>query len=441
MAKALVKVAPQSRAQKMINRFSLIGVLVVIFLIGGIGGWLATAQLSGAVIASGLVVVETNAKEIQHASGGTISEILVENGSSVKAGDVLIRLDDTVVKASRDIYRSQLDEMLAKQSRLDAEAAGLDTVVFDEEIAARRQDPEVAKLLERELQLFEVRAASIKSQLAQLNERIGQIDEEISGLKAQADAKIREGELIGDELVGVRDLYERNLVSLSRVNALERQQVQLQGTYGQLVAEIARAKGRITENELQAEMVENGFRDNALNGLAETQAQIAELRQLLTAADDQLSRVEITAPQDGVVNNLAVHTVGGVVGVGEVLMQIIPTGDALVVEAQVSQSDIDQIVLGAPVRIQIRAGNQRSVPELDGTIIRVSADLTRDRQTGAGYYVVRADLPGDVQEQLGELKLLPGMAATAFIQTESRTALGYLLKPLYEQITRTFRER
>ena len=443
MAKALTRTAPSSLSpsQEGIKRFSLIGIVVVVFLVGGIGGWMATAQLSGAVIASGQVVVESSAKAIQHATGGTVSEILVQDGSVVEVGDVLLRLDDTVPRASRDIYRSQLDEMLARQSRLIAEAAGLDEVAFEEELLSRQETPAVKVLLERERQLFDVRATSIESQLAQLNERIDQIHKEIAGLEAQAAAKTREGELVTKELEGVRDLYERNLVPVGRLSALERQQVQLEGVYGQLVSEIARARGRIIEIELQAGLLKNEFRDNALNTLAETQVQIAELRQLLTTANDQLGRVEIVAPQAGIVQGLAVHTIGGVIGVGEVLMQIIPTGDALVVDARVSQSDVDQVTPGALVRIQIHAGNQRSVPELDGRIIRVSADLTRDPQTGLGYYEVRASLPDDVQEQLGDLKLLPGMAATAFIQTETRTALGYLMKPLYEQITRTFRER
>ncbi len=443
MTRALIKSTPPdlSPSQAGIKRFSLMGIIVVVVLVGGIGGWMATAQLSGAVIASGQIVVESNAKAIQHATGGTVIDILVQDGSIVDVGDVLLRLDDTVPKASRDIYRSQLDEMLARQSRLIAEAAGLDTVIFEDELLFRQDDPAVMVLLERERQLFDVRANSIESQLAQLDERIDQIHKEISGLEAQSAAKTREGDLIARELEGVRDLFEQNLVSVGRLNALERQQVQLEGIYGQLVSEIARARGRIIEIELQAGLLKNEFRDNALNTLAETQVQIAELRQLLTAANDQLSRVEITSPQAGIVQGLAVHTIGGVVGVGEVLMQIIPTGDALVLDARVTQSDIDQVRPGALVRIQIQAGNQRSVPELDGIITRVSADLTRDPQTGLGYYEVRASLPDDVEEQLGDLKLLPGMAATAFIQTESRTALDYLMKPLYEQVTRTFRER
>lgn len=431
----------QSRSQAMIRRFSVIGLGVVALLIFGIGGWMMTAQIAGAVIGPGQIVVETSIKAIQHSTGGIVGEILVDDGDQVSAGDVLLRLDDTVPRATRDIFRTQVDEMLVRQARLVAEAAGAEEISFDAVLFDRDDDGEAAMLMEREQQLFDTRKGAEQSQVAQLNERIGQINEEISGLTSQLDATTLEADLIHDELTGVAELYEKGLVPVGRVNDLERQAASLDGQKGQLVAEIARARGRVIETELQITQFRSEIRNTALRELADTQAQLAELRERLTAAEDQLRRVNITAPRDGVVHQMQVHTVGGVVGAGEVIMQVIPTADALVVDARVAPTDIDQVVLGADVRLQVHAGNQRATPEMFGKIIRVSGDLTQDRLTGQHYYEVRAELPENAQEILGELTLVPGMPVTAFIQTHSRTVLEYILKPLLEQIDRAFRER
>lgn len=431
----------KSPSQSMINRFSIVGLGVVALLVFGIGGWMATAQIAGAVIGSGTIVVETSIKDIQHSTGGIVGEILVEDGSVVEAGDVLLRLDDTVPRATRDIYRTQVNEMLVRQARLVAEAAGRGSIQFDEASLVADASGEADLLMQREQQLFTSRLESTEAQKAQLRERVSQIGEEVAGLEAQLRANTKEAELIQSEAVGVRELYESGLVPVGRVNELDRETARLDGVNGQLVAEIARARGRVIETELQITQLESDFQNTALNQLADVQAQLAELRERLTAAEDQLRRVNITAPRDGVVHQLQVHTVGGVVGAGEVIMQVIPTADALVVDARVTPTDIDQVVLGASVRLQVHAGNQRATPELIGEIVRVSGDLSQDPQTGQQYYQARAALPDDAQEVLGELVLVPGMPVTAFIQTQSRTVLEYLMKPLSEQIDRAFRER
>lgn len=431
----------KSPSQSMINRFSVIGLGVVALLVFGIGGWMATAQIAGAVIGSGTIVVETSIKDIQHSTGGIVGEILVDEGSVVSAGDVLLRIDDTVPRATRDIYRTQVNEMMVRQARLVAEAAGRGSIRFDESSLVADGNGESDLLVQREQQLFDSRIESTEAQKAQLRERVSQIGEEISGLEAQLRANTTEAGLIQSEVVGVRELFESGLVPVGRVNTLEREAARLDGVNGQLVAEIARARGRVIETELQITQLESDFQNTALNQLAEVQGQLAELRERLTAAEDQLRRVEITAPRDGVVHQLQVHTVGGVIGAGEVIMQVIPTADALVVDARVAPTDIDQVVIGASVRLQVHAGNQRATPELIGEIVRVSGDLTQDPQTGQQYYQARASLPDNAQEVLGELVLVPGMPVTAFIQTHSRTVIEYLLKPLSEQIDRAFRER
>ncbi|MCB9992187.1 MAG: HlyD family type I secretion periplasmic adaptor subunit [Hyphomicrobiaceae bacterium] len=440
MASEPIALPAPGRAQAKIKQLSRIGLAVCFVLVFVIGGWLSLAPLSSAVIASGTIVVETSVKKVQHSTGGIVSAIYVQDGDHVALGDPLVLLDDTVAKASRDIYQSQVDEMLARQARLEAEVNGSSRIDFGE-LEARKASQDVAELMLREQSVFDTRLQSKISQQNQLHEQIGQIGQEIEGLQAQSVAAEASTTLVQKELDGVRDLFSKNLVSITRVNSLERDLATLQGQNGQLQAEVARARGRIIETELQISQLDTEYRDKALATLSDTQAQLAELNERLTAAQDQLDRVLVTAPQAGVVHELAVHTVGGVVGAGELMMQIIPTADALVIDAKVAPQDIDRVSIGQEVRIHLHAGNTRTTPELTGTLTRVSPDLVVDERTGYGYYTVRVAMEADAQDMLGDLTLIPGMAATIYIQTGSRTALEYLTKPLFEQISRTFQER
>jgi HlyD family secretion protein len=280
-----------------------------------------------------------------------------------------------------------------------------------------------------------------------LRERIAQLNEEIRGLSAQLAAKESELALIGKELSGVAELYRKNLVSISRYTQLQRDETRLQGERGQLIAEMARARGKISETELQIIQVDQDFRTDVLKDLREAQGKIAELKERFTAAEDQLKRVDLRAPQAGVVHQLSVHTVGGVIANGETLMQIVPRADDLVVEAKVAPNDIDQVAVGAKAVVRIMAGNQRTQPELVGVLTRVSADIAHEQQQQNSpqpqqpYYTVRIALPVAEVARLKDLRLVPGMPAEVFIQTHERTPLQYLLKPLLEQIARTFRER
>ena len=426
-----------------IRKLNRIGLALVVVLVGGVGGWAATSQLSGAVIAPGTVVVESNVKKVQHPTGGVVGEIFVKEGGEVEVGQVVLRLDDTVTKATLGVVRSQLDELMARQARLLAERDDAEAVTFPEELT--RRDAAVATALAGEARLFESRRTARTGQRAQLRERVAQTNEEIRGLSAQQAAKESEIELIGKELIGVTDLYQKNLVSISRFTQLQRDQTRLLGERGQLIADSARARGKISETELQIIQLDQDFRTEVLKDLRDAQGKIAELKERVTAADDQLKRVELRAPQSGVVHQLSVHTVGGVIGNGETIMQIVPRADELVVEAKVAPQDIDQVTLGTHVTVRIMAGNQRTAPELTGVITRVSADLTREQQQSSqpppAYYTVRIALPADQVTRLKDIRLVPGMPAEAFIQTHDRTPLQFLLKPLQEQIARTFRER
>jgi HlyD family secretion protein len=431
--------------RRTIRKLNLIGLAIAVLLIGGVGGWATTTHLAGAVIALGSIVVESNVKKVQHPTGGVVGEILVKEGGEVKDGQVVLRLDDTVTRATLGVVRSQLDEFTARQARLLAERDDADAIDFPPQLTNRRGDPSVNTAIAGEGKLFESRKTARTGQRAQLRERVAQINEEIRGLSAQLKAKESELELIGQEFVGVADLYKKNLVSISRYMQLQRDQTRLQGERGSLIADIARARGKISETELQIIQLDQDFRTEVLKDLRDAQGKIAELKERVTAAEDQLKRVDLRAPQAGFVHQLAVHTVGGVISNGETIMQIVPRADDLVAEAKVAPIDIDQVAVGAKAVVRIMAGNQRTTPEVAGTVIRVSADLAREQANGnqpaQAYYTVRIALPPHEVARLKDLRLVPGMPIEAFIQTYARTPLEYLLKPLHDQIARTFRER
>ncbi len=428
-----------------IRNLNLIGFTLIAVMVGGVGVWASTSQLAGAVIAPGLVVVESSVKKVQHPTGGIVGEIFVQEGDSVEAGQIVMRLDDTVTRATLGVIRSQLDELTAREARLLAERDGSEAIDFPEYLTSRGNEKTVATALAGEQKLFESRRSARVGQRSQLSERVAQSKEEIRGLSAQQDAKEREINFISEELIGVTELYGKKLVSISRLMVLQRDKARLEGERGQYISEIARARGKISETELQILQIDQDFRSEVLKDLRESQGKIAELRERMVAAEDQLKRVDIRAPQAGTVLQLAVHTVGGVIANGETVMQIVPRADALVVEAKVPPQDIDQIVVGAPTTVRIMAGNQRTMPDIEATLTRVSADLTREPtssgQAGQAYYLVRVSLPEEEVRRLGDIRLVPGMPAEAFIQTYARTPLQYLLKPLHDQIARTFRER
>jgi HlyD family secretion protein len=431
---------------RVIRKLNFVGLAITVLLIGGVGGWATTTPLAGAVIAAGTIVVESNVKKVQHPTGGIVGQILVKEGNEVEAGQVVLRLDDTVTKATLGVVQSQLDELTAREARLLAERDDAPAMTFPEQLLGRRGQSSAATVMAGEEKLFESRRTARTGQRAQLRERVAQTNEEIRGLSAQLAAKESELGLIGKELAGVAELYSKNLVSISRYTLLQREQARVQGERGQFIADIARARGKISETELQIVQLDQDFRTEVLKDLREAQGKIAELKERVTAAQDQLKRVDLRAPQAGIVHQLAVHTVAGVIGNGETIMQIVPRADELVVEAKVAPSDIDQVAVGAEAVVRVMAGNQRTTPMITGRLTRVSADLTREQQQNSAqpppaFYTVRITLPPEEVTRLKDIRLVPGMPAEVFIQTHERTPLAYLLKPLQEQIARTFRER
>nr|WP_321182221.1 HlyD family type I secretion periplasmic adaptor subunit [Methylobacterium sp. Leaf122] len=417
------------------------GTAVTGLLTFGIGGWAATTELAGAVIAPGSLVVETNVKKVQHPTGGVVSELRVRDGTEVRAGDILVRLDETITRANLVVITKSQDELTARQARLKAEQDGQDEVRFPEALTGRGTDPAVVGLVGDETRLFTIRHTTRQGQKAQLKERVGQLREQIQGMTDQVTAKQREISLIGDELKGVRELWHKNLIPLARVTALERDGARLEGERGSLVSSIAQAKGKMTETDLQILQIDQDLRSEVGKELAEIRGKLAELVEKRVAAEDGLKRVDIRAPQDGMVHQLAVHTVGGVVTPGEPIMMIVPRADALMVEARIGPQDIDQVRISHKAVLRFSAFNQRTTPELSGEVSRVSADITQDPKTGVSFYTIRIKPAVSELERLKDLKLVAGMPVESFIQTGERRVISYLTKPLADQITKAWRER
>jgi HlyD family secretion protein len=431
-----------SRAsRRSIWRHLAAGVVVVALLAWGVGGWASTTEFAGAVIASGSVVVDSNIKKVQHLTGGIVGELRVHDGDRVSAGDVVVRLDDTVTRANLAIVKKGLDEFVGRKARLESERDGRQAIKFPDEMLARKSDPDVAHVMESESKLFDLRHSARQGQKAQFRERIDQLQEEARGLAAQQAAKDQELGLIGRELAGVKELWSKKLIQLTRLTALEREQARLQGERGQLIAGAAQIKGKIAETELQIIQVDQDLSSDVAKEMREIEAKIGEFVERKVAAEDQLKRVEIRAPQDGTVFQLAVHTVGGVIAAGDAIMLIVPHADNLIVEAKVNPQDIDQLQLGQKARLRFSAFNQRSTPEIAGVLTRISADTTTDQRTGQSFYVIRVAMSPEAVAPLGEVKLLPGMPVEAFVQTGERTVLSYLMRPLRDQFMRTFREK
>ena len=406
------------------RRSILSGAVVAGLLAFGVGGWAATAELAGAVIAPGVLVVESDVKKVQHPTGGVVGELRVRDGYRVKAGDVLVRLDDTQTRAALGIVTKALDELAARRARNEAERDEADAIQFPAELLARTDDPDVARLVHGEERLFEARRSARVGKARQLRERIGQLSEQVQGLADQLTAKRKEIELIGQELKGVRELWQKNLIQMGRVTALERDAARLEGERGALVSTIAQTRGRVTETELQIDQIDQDLKSEVSRDLAEIRAKMSELSEKKIGIVDQLKRVDIRAPQDGVVHQSTIHTVGGVISNSDAIMLIVPEADVLALEARIAPQDIDQVRLGQRAILRFTAFNRRTTPEINGEVSRISADVSQEQRTGAAFYTIRVKIPESELERLNGLRLVPGMPVESFIQTGERTVLS-----------------
>jgi HlyD family secretion protein len=347
-----------------LRRHLFVGLAAVLVVGGIVFGWARLTEISGAVIAPGKLVVDSNVKKVQHPTGGVVGDLRVKDGDHVKKGDIVARLDETQARTNLAIVTKALDELAARQARNEAERDGADTVTFPAELLSRRDDPEVAQMVASEQKLFEVRQSAREGQKSQLFEQIDQLKQQIQGNVEQEGAKSREIDWVQQELVGIRGLWNQNLVPFSRLTTLERDAARLHGERGVLIAAIAQARGRIAEARLKILQIDEDLRTGVGKELAEIRGKKSELVEKRVAAEDQNRRIDLVAPQDGKVFQRSVHTVGGVIQAGEVLMLVVPVSDALIVEAKVSPQDVDQLHLGQRAVVRFSSFNRRTTVRL-----------------------------------------------------------------------------
>ena len=423
-------------------RHIAVGLIAILILVGGIGGWSAYASLSAAVIAAGQVVVSSNVKQIQHPYGGVVNLIAVEDGDRVEAGDLLFSLDETITAAERAVVVNRLSELQARKMRLEAERAG---GMFSSETAAGAgADPGEVDLspqsLAAEERVFKAREQARTGRKAQLTERVGQLEREIEGLDAQIAAKAEEVRLVEQELADMSTLIADRLIPASRITALKRETTRLKGEHGALIAQLARTEGQVSEIRLQSLQIDEDLQTEVTAELRDLESEMAELLERKIASDERLSHMSVFAPISGTVHESDVHTVGGVLRTAETVMQIVPSADTLTIEARIPPASIDQVQVGQAATVRLSAFNQRTTPELTGRVSRIAADASEDERTGMTYFTVRIALPETEIARLGGLELLPGMPVEAFIQTEARTALNYFTKPISDQLRHALRE-
>ncbi|HEV2900224.1 MAG TPA: HlyD family type I secretion periplasmic adaptor subunit [Pseudaminobacter sp.] len=425
---------------RSIHRHLLAGLLASVIFVGGAGAWAAVTNLSGAVVASGHFVVDSHVKKVQHPTGGVVGEILVHEGDKVKAGNTLIRLDATQTRANLAIVIKRLDELAARLARLEAERDDLGQIAFPDWLLARKDVPDVASAIHSETRLFEFRRQSREGRQAQLAERVIQYEHEIDGLKAQEIAYEKGIEILQKEITALSGLRDQGIVSDQRLNSLKTQAATFGGERGEKIAYQAQTAGRITETRLQILQIDQDLKTEVGQELREVQAQVGEYVERKVAAEDELRRIDIVAPQSGTIQQLAVHTVGGVITPADPIMLIVPEGDDLALEVWITPKDIDQIQLGHKAVLRMSAFNLSTTPELNGYVSRIAADLATDERAGISYYLVRLSVSQAELTKLKDLTLVPGMPAEAMVKTGERTALSYLVKPLSDQISRAFRE-
>ena len=418
----------------------LAGLFLLALLFAGGGGWLYTANLAGAVIAQGQVAVLGKPKTIQHLDGGIVAAIAIDEDDRVVKDQLLIRLDDTLLKASLNIHQNRLRENVARRARLAAERDSLERIIWDDGILkpfGMEISPQTRQGQEK---LFEARQSTREGQILQLREQIKQFRNQQTGIEALKISRKTQLGFLDEELTGIRSLNEKGFSPKSRLMTLERQREEIIGQIAEQDAELARVQNAISEAEIEILQVNREFRQNVLTELRQVEQEVNDLTQQLHATVEQLKRVEIKAPVSGIVHELSVFTIGGVIGPGSPVLQIIPQDEGFEIEANVEPQFIDELHPGQPATLRFSAFNQRSTPELDGSVKGISPNVVIDEQTGFSHYKIRLTVSENELARLDGQPLIPGMPVEAFIKTRERTALNYLTKPLTDQIERAFRE-
>lgn len=424
--------------QESMERHRRIALIFLAVLIFGFGLAAAVVPIGGAVIGTGQLGVESKIKRIAHPTGGIISDIRVRDGDKVKRGQILMRLDTSVSGVNADLSGQSVDQLLAQRARLEAERDGIGNISFPAELT-RRADSSARAAMASQSRIFQIKAGEQAGLRAQLNDRIRQLNQQIAGFNSQISALEQQQALLKPERAGVRELWEKDLVTLNRLNQLERTSVDMDGQIASLRASIAQTQARISETREQMIGISQTQRTQAGNELTQVIAALNEQQVRSVSASDQFERSVIRAPYNGLVDKLAFSANGDVIEPAQTIMEIVPDNDELVVEAAIGPADIDRVAKGQKARVRLSAFNQQTTPEINGVVSFVSAERMTNQQTGASFYRVRVTLNAD-EVKREKLELLPGMPAETFISTGSRSMLSYVTKPLRDQLSRAFRD-
>ena len=421
--------------------FIRFGLICVLILGGGVGGWAATASISGAVIAMGQLRVQSNKQVVQHPDGGVVGKINVRDGDTVEAGDILLRLDDTLLRAELAALESQLFEIMARRGRLEAEISGAKTIKFDTELMGRGGiDEGIRTLMEGQKALFRARRESFAKQYAILDERKAQLREQIIGTEAQLVALDEQAKLIKQELADKEKLLARNHIRVSEVLALKREEARLAGQTGELRSRIGQLKAQITEADIEQTRLATGRLEEAISESRELGFREMEQKERRISYRERLARLEIRAPKNGIVIESTVHALKSVVRPADPILYIVPNDADLVVDARVEPTDIDTVYVGQEATLRFSALNTRTTPEIFGEVVTKSADVFTDEQTGISFYRLEVRLkPGELEKLEGQ-ELVPGMPVEVYVQTGTRTPLEYMVKPITDYFNRALRE-
>ncbi|EAQ67708.1 putative toxin secretion transmembrane protein [Marinomonas sp. MED121] len=440
MANLALETSKPSLTNMSVKPSIIAGILIILVMLGGFGAWATMANLSGAILASGVVTLDSKRKTVQHLEGGIVAEILVSEGEKVDRGQLLVKLDDTRAAANLANIEAQIDVFLARLARLRSEQNLAMEISFNHIFKARRYEPVVVEMIEGQTALFKARRESLEGEITLQTQKKVQYLEQIQGLEAQIAASKKIEAISAEELVTTRKLYDNGNLTLQPVLDLEKSLAHLKGQIGEYQANIASARAGIAESDLRVLQLRIDFREAVESELLDVQAKIFELREQRIMANYEHNRVEIRAPKGGKIMDLGIHTIGGVLSPGQAILDIVPEEDELIVEARLQTQDIDKISMNQTAVVRMSAFSSRTTPELNGLVSGVSADSFIDETNGMSFYKLRIRIPQDEMEKLNELVLMPGMPAEVFVQTEARTMVSYLMKPLSDSALRAFRE-
>lgn len=437
----IIDLTPADRLQGTLRRTLLIGCTVVGVFFVGFGGWAAWAPLTGAAVAPGFISPEGKRRQVQHLEGGIVERLLVRNGSTVTAGQPLVELDASLARAKYHSVLKEYRSVLSRHARLMAERLEEGEVAFPVDDWGDRDVEVGRRLFAAEQELFQSRRLARETKRRILRQRIVQLQDEITGIEAQIESQTRNLALIREEAKGIEGLVDKGFERRPRLIGLQREETEILGARAGNKAALARAQSKIGETEIEITSLDSSHREEVETSLSEVQAKLGRLREERRALRDILDRTVITAPVSGIVMKLRIHTEGGVLSAGDTVLDIVPSGEQLLIEARISPKDIDEVHPGLPAKVVLTGYSQRNTPQLHGSVREVSADRMVDEKTGEFYYQARIELPADhVAEVAPQVNLKPGMPADVMVVTGKRTLLDYLIDPVTSSFRSSFNE-